>query len=307
LKRRSALLLGAAAVALVVLALVGHEAAGVVPRFADWVEGLGAVGMLVFVLGYAVATVLLVPGSLLTLAAGAVFGLGRGVAIVLAGATIGASAAFLIGRYAARGAIERRMGGGAAPAGDAAAPGEPAPPTAGADGAAGRPASGSGGGFAGLVGAINEAAGQRGLLVVLLLRLSPILPFNILNYLLGLSRVRFRDFVLGSIGMLPGTLLYVYYGRLVGDLAAVAAGVAPPRGTGYWAVLGLGLVATVAVSVLLARMAKRILRERIALDPPPPAKAGASAAPGAPVEAAEPSDAAPLTGPAAQPPKGRHS
>jgi uncharacterized membrane protein YdjX (TVP38/TMEM64 family) len=242
LTRRTGLILAAIALALVALAMVGHEAAGVIPRFAAWVEGLGVAGLVVFVFGYAVAAVLLVPGSLLTLAAGAVFGLGRGVAIVFVGATLGACAAFLIARYAARGVIERRMAGGGTPA----------------DGATTRSS-----GFGALISAIDEAAGRRGFVVVLLLRLSPIVPFSILNYLLGLSRVRFADFALASVGMLPGTLLYVYYGRVAGDLAAVAAGVAPPRGGAYWAMLVVGLLATFAVTAVLARLARRVLAERV--------------------------------------------
>jgi uncharacterized membrane protein YdjX (TVP38/TMEM64 family) len=309
MNRRTALVAAAAAAALVALALVGHEAAAVIPRFAAWVEGLGAIGVVVFVLGYAAGAVLLVPGSLLTLAAGAVFGLARGVAIVFAGATLGACAAFLIARYAARGVIERRIAGAATPpvegssgtadaamaatvgsstperAAIAAAEGSPADVSpagpqaatthaggASADGisangpSAGGATAGStptSGGFRGLLSAIDKAAAERGLVVVLLLRLSPIVPFSVLNYLLGLSRVRFSDFALGSIGMLPGTLLYVYYGRVAGDLAAVAAGVAPTRGPAAWALLGVGLIATLAVSVLLARLAREQLRTRI--------------------------------------------
>jgi uncharacterized membrane protein YdjX (TVP38/TMEM64 family) len=225
------------------LLLVGREAAALIPRFALWVESLGTLGIAVFVIGYIIAAIALVPGSLLTLAGGAIFGLGRGVAIVFVAATLGAAAAFLVSRYAARGVIERRLAVRSA----AAAPGAAMPRSS----------------LNAMLGAIDAATARHGLLVVLLLRLSPLIPFNVLNYALGLTRVRFAHFVIASIGMLPATFLYVYYGRVAGDIAAVAAGMAQPRGTGYWLLLGLGLLATFAVTALLARVAQRALQERL--------------------------------------------
>jgi uncharacterized membrane protein YdjX (TVP38/TMEM64 family) len=109
--------------------------------------------------------------------------------------------------------------------------------------------------------AIDRAVGQKGRRIVLLLRLSPLFPFNLLNYALGLTRVRFADFVAASIGMLPGTLLYVYYGKVVGDVARLAGGAGVPRSPGYYAVLATGLVATVAVATVVARTARRALEE----------------------------------------------
>lgn len=193
------------------------------PLFVEWVRGQGALAPVVFVAGYAAAVVALVPGSLLTLAAGAIFGLRDGVAIVFVGAVAGASAAFLIARHLGRRPFERRL------AGDSR--------------------------FA----AIDQAVSREGRKIVFLLRLSPIFPFSLLNYGLGLTRVRFADYVAASIGMLPGTFLYVYYGKLAGDVASLAAGAATPKGTGYWLVLGLGLAATVAVTVLITRLARRAL------------------------------------------------
>ncbi len=212
------------AVLVVGLMLVGRRAAAYIPAFAAWVDDLGVWGPLVFAAAYAVATVAFVPGSLLTLAAGAVFGLVWGVATVFAGATVGATAAFLVSRYLARGWVERKVGDNAR--------------------------------FA----AIDRAVAREGLKIVLLLRLSPVFPFNLLNYALGLTRVRVRDYVFASLGMLPGTLLYVYYGKLAGDVAALAAGTAVPAGAGYYAVLALGLAATVVVTTLVTRAARRALR-----------------------------------------------
>lgn len=214
---------------LVAAALVffGRSLAGYVPRFAEAVRALGPWGPVVFVLGYVAAAVLFVPGSLLTLAAGALFGLGRGVLYAMAGATLGAAAAFLASRYLVRGRVERRVR---------------ADPR-----------------FA----AIDDAVGTDGRRIVFLLRLSPVLPFNLLNYALGVTRVRLADFVLGCVGMLPGTLLYVYYGKLAGDVAGAVGGTAP-RGAAHYAVLALGLAATVAVTVVVTRLARRALKETAA-------------------------------------------
>lgn len=213
------------AVGLALLFLVGRQAGGYVPQFAEWVDSLGVWGPLVFIAGYVVAVVAFVPGSILTLAAGAIFGIGAGVVYVFVAATLGASAAFLVSRYVARGAVEQRLAGNAK--------------------------------FA----AIDRAVGEQGRRIVFLLRLSPAFPFTLLNYALGLTRVRLADYVVACVGMLPGTLLYVYYGKLAGDVAALAGGAAPERGAEYYAVLVLGLVATVVVTALVTRTARRALAE----------------------------------------------
>jgi len=226
--RKGAVLRLAVGIAAVILLIfVGRYVGGYVPRFSNWVHELGLWGPVVFVLGYAVATVAFVPGSLLTLAAGAIFGLIRGTVIVLIGATLGASAAFLVARYFARKAIERRI--------------ESRPRFA----------------------AIDRAVGREGLKIVTLLRLSPVFPFNLLNYGLGLTRVRFVHYLIACVGMLPGTFLYVYYGKALGDLAAVASGTQVERGPGYWAVSGLGLAATILVTYLVTRIARRALKEEV--------------------------------------------
>ncbi len=181
-------------------------------------------GPLVFIGGYILAAVAGVPGSLLTLAAGAIFGLAFGVLYVFIGATLGASAAFLVSRYVARTQIEQRVAGNAK------------------------------------FQSLDRAIAADGRKIVFLLRLSPVFPFSLLNYALGLSQVRFLDYVVASIGMLPGTVLYVYYGKLAGDVAAVAAGGAPERGTAYYVVLVVGLVATIAVTTIVTRVARRSLR-----------------------------------------------
>lgn len=215
--------LGAAA--LVGLVLLGRAAGGALPRFAAWIDSLGAWGPVAFVVGYALAVVAFVPGSVLTLAAGAIFGLVRGVAYVFVAATLGAAGAFLVARYVARGAVERRL--------------------------ADTPR------FA----AIDRAVGAEGRKIVFLLRLSPVFPFTLLNYALGLTRVGFGDYVLASAGMLPGTFLYVYYGKLAGDVATLAGAPAAAKGAGYYIVLALGLAATIAVTVVVTRTARRALAD----------------------------------------------
>lgn len=219
---------GLLAAGLIALLVAGRSVGDLVPRFAAWVDGVGVWGPVVFVIGYAVATVAFVPGSLLTLAAGALFGLLEGTVYVFAGASTGAALAFLVSRYLARDAVERRLRG------------HPRFAT------------------------IDRAIGREGLKIVTLLRLSPVFPFNLLNYALGLTRVRFVDYLVASLGMIPGTFLYVYYGKALGTLAAVAGGAEIERGAGYWVVLSLGLVATVVVTTFVTRIARRALRGEVA-------------------------------------------
>jgi uncharacterized membrane protein YdjX (TVP38/TMEM64 family) len=218
------IVIGLAVAALLILG--GRRAAAYVPQFAVWVEGLGLWGPVVFILGYAVATVAFIPGVLLTLAAGFIFGVLEGTLYTLIGATLGASAAFLIARYLARGAIERRI--------------------------AGNPR------FA----AIDRAVGREGFKIVALLRLSPVFPFNLLNYSLGLTRVRFLHYFAASAAMLPGTLLYVYYGAAAESLASALGG-RTEKGTGDWIALGLGLIAAIVVTTFVTRLAGRTLRQEI--------------------------------------------
>jgi uncharacterized membrane protein YdjX (TVP38/TMEM64 family) len=146
-------------------------------RLDYWVAHLGVSGVLLFILVYIVATVLLFPASVLTVGAGFIFGVFVGTAVVSIAATAGASLAFLIARYLARGQIERKV--------------------------VNNPR----------FSRIDRAIGERGAKLVFLLRLSPVIPFNLSNYFYGLTSVKFWPYVMASwIGMLPGTLLYVYLG-----------------------------------------------------------------------------------------------
>ena len=213
------------AAAVVGLILLGRQGGAYIPIFAEWVKGLGVWGPVAFIAGYVVAAVLFIPGSLLTLAGGAIFGLTKGVMIVFLAAVLGSSAAFLVSRYVARSSIERRLAGNAR--------------------------------FA----AMDRAVGAQGRKIVFLLRLSPVFPFTLLNYGLGLTNVRFVDYVIASIGMLPGTLLYVYYGKVIGDVAALAGGAAMKKGPADYAILILGLAATIVVTTIVTRIARRALSD----------------------------------------------
>ena len=212
-------------VAAVALIAIGRQIGPYLPQFATWVDSVGLWGPLIFILGYVAATIAFVPGSVLSLAAGSVFGLERGVVYVFIAATLGASLAFLLSRYLARELIEKKL--------------KEKPKFS----------------------AIDKAVGREGLKVVLLLRLSPLFPFNLTNYALGLTNVRFVDYFVASIGMLPGTLVYTYYGTVAADLSLLVGSDTSSRGPAYYAVLFLGLVATIGVTTLISRIAQRALRE----------------------------------------------
>ncbi|MCS5689520.1 MAG: TVP38/TMEM64 family protein [Acidimicrobiales bacterium] len=210
-------------VAVIALAGLGRQFGLFLERFAVWVDNLGSLGPFAFIAGYAAATLAFVPGSVLTLAGGAIFGLLNGSIYALTGATLGATLSFLLARYAAREAVERRLEGNPR------------------------------------FQAIDHAVGQRGLKIVLLLRLSPIFPFNLLNYALGLTKIPLKSYLFASIGMLPGTVLYTYSGLIIGDVARLAGGTGPERDVAYYAVVVLGLLATILVLTTITRTAKQAL------------------------------------------------
>jgi len=187
---------------------------------------MGTAGILVFIIVYALATVLMAPGSILTIGAGFVFGLWKGFLAAWVGATLGAALAFLVARFVARDKIEaiaRRNE---------------------------------------KFRKIDNAIGKQGAKLIFLLRLSPVIPFNLSNYLYGLTGVKFWPYVLASwLGMMPGTFLYVYIG--VASKAAVAAtagGEAMKHGWQYWTFLGVGLVATVIVTIWVTKIARDALK-----------------------------------------------
>jgi uncharacterized membrane protein YdjX (TVP38/TMEM64 family) len=216
-------LVGAALTSLWLLPVQEHLTA-----FLEWVQGLGNLGLVVLAAAYIPASLLFVPGLLLTLGGGFAFGLVRGTIAISLGSLAGASAAFLVGRFLARGFVETLVARS---------------PT---------------------FRAIDQAVAEEGFKIVLLTRLSPLFPFNLLNYAFGLTQVRFRDYWLASwIGMLPGTVMYVYLGSAVKNLADLAAG-RVEGGIGKILWFFAGLFATVAATVLITRVAKQALDKAIA-------------------------------------------
>lgn len=192
-----------------------------------WISGLGPLAGIIFIVIYIAATVLFLPGSILTLGAGVVFGVIKGSIAVSIASTLGATAAFLIGRYLARGWVSKKI----------------------SDNEKFR--------------VIDEAVAREGWKIVLLTRLSPVFPFNMLNYAFGLTKVSLKHYFWASwIGMLPGTVMYVYIGSLAGDLATLGTG-QRTRTTGEWILYGVGLLATIAVTVFVTRLARKALKRKV--------------------------------------------
>jgi uncharacterized membrane protein YdjX (TVP38/TMEM64 family) len=213
------------AVALIAAAVVAFkyfDGQELLKQAIDWVGQLGPWGPIIFIAIYILATVLFIPGSVLTLGAGAVFGVVWGSIYVSIASTLGATAAFLVGRYLARDAIARKIEGNER--------------------------------FA----AIDKAVAKEGWKIVGLTRLSPVFPFTLLNYAFGLTQVKLWHYMLASwIGMMPGTIMYVY----LGSLAQAATG-DRARTTGEWVLYGVGLLATVVVTVFVTRVAKKALAKK---------------------------------------------
>src|SRR6058998_809477 len=196
--------------------------------FNDWVGQMGAVGIFIFIGVYAVATVLLAPGAILTIGAGFTFGLWKGFLAVSAGSTLGASLAFLVARFIARDKVEA-----IAKRNDK-------------------------------FRNIDSAIGKQGAKLIFLLRLSPVIPFNLSNYFYGLTGVKFWPYVLASwIGMMPGTFLYVYIGTAgKAAVSAAAGGEAVKHSWEYWTFLSIGLVATIIVTVWVTKIARDALHSQ---------------------------------------------
>lgn len=192
-----------------------------------WIDSLGAIAPMAFIGLYVVVTIALLPASVVTLGAGVVFGVIKGSLLVFIGAMLGATAAFLVGRYLARDWVAQPI--------------------------AHRPK----------FQAIDKAIGQEGRKVIFLLRLSPLFPFNLLNYGLGLTQVSLTDYALGTLGILPGTVMYVYLGSLAGSLALLGADTEaedPQAATIRWILQIVGLLATLAVTIYITRSARRALQ-----------------------------------------------
>ena len=206
----------------------------------EWIRGLGAVGVIVYGALYVVATLVGV-ATPMTLAAGVIYGVVGGVAVVSPSSVAAATICFLLGRTLLRKSVEQKVSANKK--------------------------------FA----AIEKAVGKNGFKIVALLRLSPAFPFTLLNYGLGLTSVSVRDYVLASfLGMLPGTLLYVYLGHAVGDVGAIfskAPKAPPPPDASFFQLHGkqvllvVGLAATIAVTVYITKIARAALSQELGESP----------------------------------------
>lgn len=220
------LLLAAAAGAALIWFPTGHYLVAFAERVRDW----GTWGPVLLAAVYVLSAVLLVPGSLVTLLAGFLFGVAQGTVTVWLGSLAGASTAFWLGRGVAQNWVRQKF--------------------------AGSPR----------FQAIDAAVNRQGFKIVLLIRLSPLFPYAFTNYALSLTKIRFRDFFLASsIGMLPGAVLYTYIGSTAESITELASG-RYQEGTAQTVLFVLGLLATLAVTVVVTRAARSAMRTAEELD-----------------------------------------
>ncbi len=199
--------------------------------FIAWIRNLGPGGAFLYGIVYAVGAVLMIPGSALTAGAGLVYGTLIGVLIVSPASVLGATGSFLIARYFARDWVERKL--------------QKYPKFK----------------------AVDRAVEKQGFKVVFLIRLQPVIPFVLLNYALGLTRVRLRDYVIASwIGMLPATIVYVYLGSALHNVSDLFTGGMAKHSAAGLALFWGGLAAGAILLWLLTRMAKRVLQQELAAE-----------------------------------------
>ena len=227
MKRSAGLKYVLVAAAIIALLLVGRRLGSELSSALNAISALGPAAPLAFIAIYVIACVLFIPGSILTIGAGVIFGVVWGSIYVSIASTAGATAAFVVGRYFAREAVARRIEG--------------------------NPRFRS----------IDDAVAREGWKMVLLTRLSPVFPFNLLNYAYGLTRVTLAEYVLASwIGMMPATVMFVYIGALSGDLARAASASCGASAHLRWTLNLVGFAATVAIAVYATRIGSRALKER---------------------------------------------
>lgn len=202
-------------ISLIVVFQIKFEIIQNIPSIIEKTASSGPVGYLGFILIYIVSTVMMLPGSPLTFTAGALFGFWKGLILVSLSSTLGATCAFMVSRYLIRKSIEKRVLKNKK--------------------------------FQSIDNEINE----QGWKIVILARLSPIIPFFILNYALGITKIRFIHFIFASwIGMIPGTIVYVLMGTMGG------AFINGKKSSFEWVLLGIGLIATILVTLLISKIVK---------------------------------------------------
>ena len=204
----------------------------------EWIEQSGWVGVLWFIVLYALTCVFFLPGSVLSVGAGAVYGFWFSTALVTISSTVGAMVNFLTSRYLARSWMQRKLSHSAK------------------------------------FRALDRAVSTEGWRMILISRMSPIVPHSLVSYAAGLIRISFWRFTLASfIGFLPQSAAYTYVGAVVGRALRTSAG-ETPHDPVIWVFYCLGLVATLAVTALTTRIARRSWKayfaEREPIDGPPP-------------------------------------
>ena len=195
-----------------------------------WVEKLGFWGYLLFFFIYNLGTLFFVPGSVLTVKGGCLYGLFLGTIIVLISAIIGAIVTFLLGRYYCRDWVNSQL--------------EKYP----------------------TLKKIDKVVAKEGWKIVFLTRLCPLFPFNLLNYFFGITQVTLKDYIIGSLGIFPGTVMYVYIGSLARDLATFDAShyhTNPEAQSVMWVIHLVGLIATIAITIYTVEIAKKTINQNI--------------------------------------------
>ncbi|WP_240039126.1 MULTISPECIES: TVP38/TMEM64 family protein [Okeania] len=191
-----------------------------------WIESLDVWSPIAFIIIYNLATLLLIPGLVLTIGGGVIFGVIWGAIYVFFASTLGATIAFIIGRYISRDWVCQQL--------------HQHPKFQ----------------------VIDRAVIKAGFKIVFLTRLCPLFPFNLLNYAFGVMQVSLKDYILGSLGMIPGTVMYVYIGSIVGDITLIGTSQQPTNSTvevTKWIINIVGLIATVLVTIYITRQANKAL------------------------------------------------
>lgn len=220
----------AALIAIVIVAAKYFNVQVLIRTALMWIDNLGTWKPIAFIIIYNLATVLFVPGSIVTMGGGAVFGVFWGSIYVFIASTLGAISAFMIGRYLSRDWVTKQL--------------ESHPKFK----------------------AIDEAVAKEGFKIVFLTRLSPVFPFNLLNYAFGVTQVSLKDYFLGSFGMIPGSVMYVHFGSLASECVLAGTTIqptTPEAETMKWVMRIVGLIATVTVTIYITRIAKKALETKI--------------------------------------------
>lgn len=187
----------------------------------EWIKGSGWLGMVGFLILYTLVFIFLLPGSPVVIGVAAVYGFWIGAPLVAFGSTCGAAVSFLISRYLARGWVERKLGH------------DPR------------------------FHVLERAVGSAGWKIILLSRISPIMPHTIVSYAAGLTRISFWRFTLATlVGFLPMSIAYAYTGAFLGKAVKVTAGETPSN-PATWGFYILGLIATIAVTIVATRATTR--------------------------------------------------